>query len=70
MAVMVEKAPTGLQPYLKLMRIDKPIGKKRDKNIKRPGKKEKMFTTINQGFLKIYTVKCSDNSYYNKALLI
>ena len=26
MAVMVEKAPTGLQPYLKLMRIDKPIG--------------------------------------------
>ena len=25
---MVEKAPTGLQPYLKLMRIDKPIGKK------------------------------------------
>ena len=30
MAVMVEKAPTGLQPYLKLMRIDKPIGKKKE----------------------------------------
>ena len=26
LAFWVDKAPTGLQPYLKLMRIDKPIG--------------------------------------------
>ena len=26
MALIVEKIPFGLQPYLKLMRIDKPIG--------------------------------------------
>ena len=26
MAVLVDKAPKGIQPYLKLMRMDKPIG--------------------------------------------
>ena len=28
MAVLVEKAPSEVKPYMKLMRIDKPIGKK------------------------------------------
>ena len=50
MAVMVEKAPTGLQPYLKLMRIDKPIGKKKRQKNQRGEEQRKEKLTLRLRF--------------------